>query len=77
LEGFLFLYKKVRYFSSHDIMMQPFESPFAKVHLDRTRKRLEIEWLGDPANKDYSFMMAMVQRLMDKHQIQYLIQHKA
>jgi hypothetical protein len=57
--------------------MQSFENPFAKVHLDRPRKRLEIEWLEKPAHKDYSFMMSMVQRLMDKHQIQYLIEHKA
>ena len=55
--------------------MQPIQNIFAKVRLDRKHKRLEICWLYEPQLQEFDFVMKMVNRLMDKHQIQHLIQH--
>ncbi len=53
-----------------------FQQPsFAQVRLDRRHKKLEIHWLAKPAQKDYLFLMNVVKKLMEKHQIQQLVEN--
>ena len=69
----LFIITKFQRVISHK--MNIIQNSFAKVYLDRNRKKVEINWLSEPAKEDYSFLMNMVERLMNKHQIQQLIQN--
>lgn len=61
-------------FSTTD-KMNTIQHSFAEVYLDRNRKKVEINWLQEPDQEDYSFLMNTVKRLMDKHRIQQLIQN--